>query len=115
MDTIAPQKGNIQVIKDYKLDLLQERFNKNDKIKGFRIQIHSDIRKETARKAKSQFLMLYPNVKSYEDYQQPNFNVKVGDFMTKLEAKHFHNKLVKDFPNCYIFQDFIVPYEHNEY
>lgn len=100
---------NVRVVRDYKLDLLQERFNKTDKIRGFRVQIHSGLRKEEARKIKSKFLVEHPDVKCYESYQQPYFNVKAGDFLTKLDAQHFLNELRESFPNSFIVPETIQP------
>ena len=100
---------NIRVDRSYKLDMLQERFNKTDRTKGYRIQIHSGLRSEEARKMKSKFLNAFPESTCYESYKQPYFNVKVGDFMTKLEAQHFLNMMRGDFPNSFIVPDFIDP------
>ena len=101
--------SSVRVVRDYRLDLLLERFNKTNQVKGFRIQVHSGIRKEEARKAKSKFLLDFPEVNSYETYQQPYFTVKVGNFLTKLEAKAFLNELRNHFPNSFIVPDNIVP------
>lgn len=108
-EMVSSGNGNVQVIKDYRLDLLAERINKTDEVKGFRIQIHSGLRKEAARKVKSQFLLLYPETSSYEIYQQPNFIVKVGNFLTKLEAQYFLNNIREKFPNSFIVPDDINP------
>jgi hypothetical protein len=39
---------------------------------------------------------------AYEDYQQPNFVVLVGDFRTKLEAFESLKKIQTEFPNSFI-------------
>jgi hypothetical protein len=88
---------------------LLEQFNKTDRIRGFRIQIHSSDKRESARKVKSNFLLLFPEVKSYDMYQQPYFNVEVGDFLTKLEAQCFLNQLHEHFPNAFIVPNYIQP------
>lgn len=106
---IDGDSSNIRVQRDFKLDLLQSRFNKTQEERGYRIQIHSSLRKEQARKTKSQFLMLYPKTSCYETYNQPYFNVKVGDFLTKLEAQCFLNELREEFPNAFIVPEVIYP------
>jgi hypothetical protein len=100
---------NVRIVRDYRMDMLLEQFNKADKVRGFRIQIHSGDKRESARKIKSNFLLLFPGMSSYDTYQQPYFNVEVGDFLTKLEAQCFLNQLHAHFPNAYIVPNFIVP------
>lgn len=102
-------QGKVTVVEDPRLEELTERFNETRQIKGYRIQICSSARKEESRKAKTRFVSLYPNMKTYELYQQPYYVIKIGDFKTKLEATKFHNELRAEFPQSFLFPDVIEP------
>lgn len=100
-----------QEVKISRVDKLVDRYNRAREIYGYRIQILSSSKKESARKAKSKFVGLYDQIAAYEIYQQPFFIVKVGDFLTKLEAEKFHRYIRDEFPESYIIPDVITPYD----
>ena len=54
---------------------------------------------------KAKFLSQFPDVAAYEKYDQPNFNIRVGDFRTKLEAYRLLKELQQEFPSAFIVQD----------
>ena len=99
----------IRLSSDPRLGELADRFNKSHEISGYRIQITSANRKEAAKKVLSRFASLYGNIKAYEIYQQPFFVVKVGDFLTKLEARKFHREIEEAFPGSFIVPDQVDP------
>jgi hypothetical protein len=47
----------------------------------------------------------FPSVEAYEKYDQPNFNIRVGNFRTKLEAYKFLKQVQPEFPTAFIVQD----------
>jgi hypothetical protein len=69
---------------------------------GYRIKIHSGVDRNTASSMRSKFLSKYGDIKAYEDYQQPNWVVVVGEFKTKLEAFEIYKKIQVDFPSAFI-------------
>ena len=79
--------------------------NKKAKIKGYRVKIHFGGDKSKEKEIKAQFLSKYPDVPAYEKYDQPNFNIRVGDFRTKLEAYKLLKQIQTDFPASFIVQD----------
>ena len=96
---------------DGRFETLIERYNKTHEIRGYRIQIISSSRSDQARKMKSRFASQYKNVEVHETYQQPFFIVKVGDFLTKLEAEKFHREIEEQYPGSFILPDEVDPYE----
>ena len=98
---------------DPRIENLADRYNKTHRIRGFRIQIISSSKKEIAKKTKSKFASMYQDIESYEIYQQPYFIIKVGDFLTKLEAEKFHREIEMEFQGSFILPDEIEPY--NQY
>ncbi len=104
-DSIEPLK--IEIVKDSRVDKLNESYTSTFKLEGYRIQIASDNKKQPAREARMEFSKIYRTIKAYEIYEQPYFKVRVGDFKTKIEALKFRNDLIKHFPNSFIVKDFI--------
>lgn len=100
--------GKITLIQDRKIeDLVAKHIEINSKaaIKGYRVKIHFGADKNKAKEIKAKFLAQFPTVAAYEKYDQPNFNIRVGDFRTKLEAYKFLKALQPEFPSAFIVQD----------
>ena len=106
--TAAKDSGKVEIVQDAKVkELLSNHAEINAKapIKGYRIKIHFGSDKNKAKEIKADFLAKYPNVPAYEKYDQPNFNIRVGDFRTKLEAYKFLKQVQADFPSSFLVQD----------
>jgi hypothetical protein len=100
--------GKVEVIEDYKIkELLAKHADINAKapIKGYRVKIHFGSDKTKAKEVKAKFISKFPGVPAYEKYDQPNFNIRVGDFRTKLEAYRFLKEVQLEFPSSFIVQD----------
>lgn len=69
---------------------------------GYRIKIHFGVDRDNAKTVNAKFSARFPEYITYEEYQQPNFVVLVGDFKTKLEAFESLKKIQTDFPNAFI-------------
>ena len=76
---------------------------------GYRIKIHFGTDKTKAREIKAKFLSKHPEYTAYDEYQQPNFVVVVGDFRSKPEAFDLYKKIQGEFPNAFIVKDKIRP------
>lgn len=112
METTTPdvQPGSIEIILDdpYIDSLLaayHKQAQKDQAIKGFRVQILAAGSRAEINKAKSQFYNLYPDIKTFIIYQQPNFKLRVGNFKTRLEAYKAWVEIVKQFPGAFITPD----------
>ncbi len=100
--------GKVEVVQDYKIkELLNKHIDINSKapIKGYRIKIHFGADKNKAKEIKAKFISKFPDIPAYEKYDQPNFNIRVGDFRTKLEAYKFLKEIQVDFPSSFLVQD----------
>jgi hypothetical protein len=100
--------GKIEIVQDFRIkELAQKHVEVNEKapIKGYRVKIHFGGDKAKANEIKSKFMSRFPDVPAYTKYDQPNFNVRVGDFRTKLEAYRFLKLVQADFPSAFIVQD----------
>lgn len=100
--------GKVELVQDNKItDLLSKHIEINSKtsIKGYRIKIHFGSDRTKAREVKMKFLSKFPDVPAYEKYDVPNFNIRVGDFRTKLEAYKFLKEVQVEFPSAFLVQD----------
>ena len=83
----------------------QVEINGKAAIKGYRIKIHFGSDKNKAKEIKAKFISKFPNIAAYEKYDQPNFNIRVGDFRTKLEAYKALKEIQLEFPSSFLVQD----------
>jgi hypothetical protein len=100
--------GKVLLVQEYKIkQLLNNHIDINSKapIKGYRIKIHFGPEKNKAKEIKAKFISKFPDIPAYEKYDQPNFNIRVGDFRTKLEAYKFLKEVQIDFPSSFLVQD----------
>ncbi|MGV3684444.1 MAG: SPOR domain-containing protein [Daejeonella sp.] len=114
----AQEKGKVLVIKDPQIDSLIAKRLELSRMGssgntvtslGFRVQIFSGLEREQAYAEQTKFRALYPTVRTYISYTQPNYRVRVGDFRTKLEAQKFLTELKKQYPSLFIFAEKINP------
>ena len=78
---------------------------KNGKAKGFRVQIHFGADRDKAKEIKAKFIQKYSDFAAYEEYDMPNFKIRVGDFRSKIDAYRFLKQMQADFPSSFIVQD----------
>jgi hypothetical protein len=92
-----------QLQTDLKVKQLTEKkatYNRlnNGEYDGYRVKIHFGVDKTKAREIKAKFSAKYSEYITYEDYDQPNFIITIGDFRTKLEAYEAKKKIEAEFP-----------------
>lgn len=100
--------GAIKVNTDPKVDEMLTKhilINGQKKLKGYRIKIHFGPDKARAKDVKAKFLGRFPDIKAYEDYQIPNFTVKVGDFRNRFDAYRTLKVIQAEFPTAFIVED----------
>lgn len=81
----------------------------NGEYDGYRIKIHFGVDRVKAREIRSKFQVKFADINTYEDYDQPNFIIVVGDFRTKIEAYEAWKKILSEFPNSFIIKSKIKP------
>jgi hypothetical protein len=106
--------SNAQLQTDLKVKQLIDKkasYNRmnNGEYDGFRIKIHFGVDRAKSREIKSKFAAKFQDYTPYEDYDQPNFIITVGDFRTKLEAFEALKKIQSEFPNSFIIKSKIRP------
>lgn len=81
---------------------------KAETVKGFRIVIffdNSSTARARAEEAIMTFNSLYPDVRSYMDYENPYFKVLVGGCVTSEEAIVLLGRITPNFPKAYITRE----------
>ncbi len=104
----ASDSAKVEIVQEAKIKELVDKhieINSKASIKGYRVKIHFGTDKNSAKEVKGTFIAKFPDVPAYEKYDQPNFNIRVGDFRTKLEAYKFLKEIQADFPAAFIVQD----------
>jgi hypothetical protein len=109
-DNLTATNGNVKVVKDSRLDVLVKKqiYINNLAIRnqsGFRVQVISTNKRGDANEAKAKVMQLFPDYRTYLDYQAPYFKVRVGDFKTREEASELRDKL----SDLYSGGVFVVP------
>lgn len=110
--TIVSQENQTQTL--LKVKALQEKKAEyhrrtNGETDGYRVKIHFSADRSKAHDAQTKFNSKYTSIASYEDYQQPNFVVNVGDFKTKLGAQELLKSIKADFPYAFIVKSKVRP------
>ena len=74
------------------------------RVKGYRVQIFTGSNRDEAIKVKGAFIQHFPDVDNYLEYEVPNYKVRVGDCLSKWQAKEFSAKIDKIpvFSGCFI-------------
>jgi len=83
--------GKTEIIQDSRIDMLvSKHIQVNQALKtmdGFRIQLFSDSgnnSKTRAQAALDEFVARHPGMAGYLSFKSPNYQVRIGDFRTKL-------------------------------
>ena len=109
-------RGKVEVIKDSRIDtLIARRYSPKKGVStgyssyGYRVQFFTGSSRNEAFKAQTRFQELYPEIRTYISYKEPNFKVKAGDFRTRLEAAKLMQQLRSQFSTLFILAEKINP------
>ncbi|SHG98156.1 Sporulation related domain-containing protein [Chryseolinea serpens] len=83
-----------------------DRYNlQGNAVDGFTIQIYSGLKREEALNAKKTLTSALPDLDADVQYAQPNFRVKVGKYISRLDAQKDFTEVKKRFPTAIIIPD----------
>ena len=68
---------------------------------GYRLKIFFGVDRDEANALRLKFSSKFNEYSNYEEYQQPNFVILIGDFKTKLEAFAALKKNSNRIPKCF--------------
>ena len=99
------KEGEIEEIRDQRLEALLQDYNEKKVLKGYRVQLFAGKSKMQALKVKAEFLKQTQDFIPEVIYQSPNFKVRVGNFRDRLAAFRFLKSYKEQFPSAFIVQD----------
>jgi hypothetical protein len=120
LSSLAQTRGEVTVVKDPLIDsLIAKRIELNKKrptttsptssaivsSMGYRVQVFYGSDRKEAFNEQARFKALYPKLRTYITYKEPNYYLRVGDFRTRLEAQKLQNELKPGFPVLFIFRE----------
>lgn len=87
------------------LDTIAAR-NKNIKyMQGYRIQLYVGNSRDEANAAKAYLYQNFPELNAYMSFTQPTYRLKVGDFMSKIDAERYHVNMKQEYSASMIVPD----------
>lgn len=111
-DKNQPPRGSLQAVTEQLDDLLARRKLASERVKritGYTIQVYAGGSREAAFKVRNKLHTHYPSLQPEIKYDLPNYTVRVGKFIEKLEAytvyvmlkKHMSQAIIRpiSFPN----------------
>lgn len=107
-------QSQVKVIADGRLQTILERhieYNEMSRtLQGYRIKVNSFTGTNAKAKAfalKDELMDIYPNTRAYVSFDEPNFIVKCGDFITRLEAYNLFKQIKPQINSAIIIKDWI--------
>ncbi len=106
--------AQVEVVADGRLQTILERhiiYNSMSKtFVGYRIKVAKftgDEAKDKAFELKQQLLEIFPSQRVYVVFDEPFFNVKIGDFHTRLDAYALLTQIKPQISTAVIIQDYV--------
>lgn len=84
--------------------LMKEYAGTKQPLKGYRVQIFLGERNK-AEDIRRAFLLKHPQIPAYLSYLAPNFRVRVGDELQKMDGEQLRLELRDEFPGLYVVPD----------
>ncbi|MCU0440531.1 MAG: SPOR domain-containing protein [Raineya sp.] len=87
------------------LDYVPEKVTVKISKPGYRVQVYVGKDRNDASRAKGRALNMQKEEEAYLDYDRPNYRVKVGNFLTREDARELYKYLKRHFPDAMIVPD----------
>jgi len=81
---------------------LKSFYEMTELIPGYTIQAYTGANRQLAFQVKDKLCSLYTHLHIEVQYKQPNFSVRVGRFLDRLESYQLYVSIKKDFPQAII-------------
>lgn len=100
------QNDNVTFNQDRKISELTDvykMYNKrNDVADGYRIQVAFSNDRQEAYNNKAKLYKDLPDEKCYVEYEQPYYKLRIGDYMTRLEAYDKLREVIIKYPGAFV-------------
>lgn len=90
---------------DAVLDSIDRINLSNGLIDGFTIQLYSGVKREEALSIKKEMSLVLPKVDAEVQYVQPNFRVRAGKYINRIEAQKDYITIKRHFPSAIVIPD----------
>lgn len=107
--------GEVEVIKDPRIDSIiahrlidiKSPLGKigNSSGYGYRVQFFISPKRNEIYAKQAAFNELYPDLRTYIIYREPNYKLKAGDFRTRLEAQKLMRDIRPQFPTLFLLSE----------
>lgn len=103
------EKSQLVVVKDNRIDLLQQKLKKEKNISGFTVQLEVSQQTNVIKDARLKFIKAFPDHPIFDEYIAPNTYLFAGRFYDKNDALAFQHKIKAHFLNTMVVKKRIVP------
>lgn len=93
---------------DVVLDSIDRIHLANGVVDGYTIQLYSGVQRDEALDVRKQVATMLPQIDADMQFVQPNFRVRAGKYMNRLEAQKDYMTVKRYFPNAIIIPDRIA-------
>jgi hypothetical protein len=93
---------------DVVLDSIDRIHLANGVVDGYTIQLYSGVQRDEALDVRKQVATVLPQIDADMQFVQPNFRVRAGKYMNRLEAQKDYMTVKRYFPNAIIIPDRIA-------
>ena len=104
-DQYTPARYAVNEQVDVVLDSIHEQNLSRRAVDGYTIQVYSGTKREDALNVKKRMSQSLPDLESDVQYRQPNFRVRTGKYLTRLEAQKDYLAVKRHFPNAIVIPD----------
>ncbi len=106
-------QGTVTEHSEPSIKILQEEYlkisEKQSGITGYRIHITSTNNRTEVNQLKAKLYQSHPEMKPFITYQAPNFKLRVGNFLYKIDAYNALQQLILEFPGAFIVNEELKP------
>ena len=100
------QNDNVTYTQDRHISELADVYKmynkKNDVTDGYRIQVAFSNDRQEAYNNKSKLYKELPDEKCYVEYEEPYYKLRIGDYMTRLEAYDKLRSVITKYPGAFV-------------
>ncbi|MBK7506147.1 MAG: SPOR domain-containing protein [Bacteroidetes bacterium] len=75
--------------------------------KRIQVQLGISQSRDQLSAERDKFNKSFPDIRTYLNYEQPNFKLRAGDFKSKAEASTFMYSIRKQYPGCFLVEDIV--------
>ena len=108
-NNLNSNKSQLLILKDERIDLLEEKIKGEKNIIGFTVQLEVSQQTDIIKNARLKFIKAFPDHPIFDEYIAPNTYLFSGRFYDKNDALAFQHKIKSDFMDTMVIKKSITP------